>query len=199
MAGRRAPQAARDVVVVVASTNPVKIRAARGGFEAMFSDRRIDARGISIQAVTAAQPHGDDETRHGAVERVRAAQRLLPHADYWVGIEGGVTDHGSEMAAYAWVVVQSRDDRLAGVGRQGSARTGTFFLPPAVADLVRQGFELGEADDRVFGTTNSKQDAGAVGLLTGGVIDREALYRHAVCLALIPFKSGALYPAPQTG
>jgi len=28
---------------------------------------------------------------------------------------------------------------------------------------------------------------GAVGLLTGGVIDRVALYEHALVLALIPF------------
>ncbi|MDD5263960.1 MAG: DUF84 family protein, partial [Candidatus Bipolaricaulis sp.] len=68
------------------------------------------------------------------------------------------------------------------------------FLPDTVAALVRQGVELGEADDRVFGRTDSKRDVGAVGLLTGEVIDRTALYEHAVVLALIPFRNAALYP-----
>jgi len=60
---------------------------------------------------------------------------------------------------------------------------------------VRQGKELGEADDLVFAKENSKQDNGAVGLLTGNVIDRTALYQQAVVLALIPFKNPHLYSA----
>jgi non-canonical (house-cleaning) NTP pyrophosphatase len=75
----------------------------------------------------------------------------------------------------------------------GKGRTGTFLLPPAVAELIRQGKELGAADDIVFGRLNSKQDNGAVGLLTDDVIDRAQLYEHAMILALIPFKNKALY------
>ncbi len=45
----------------------------------------------------------------------------------------------------------------------------------------------------VFGRTNSKQGNGAVGLLTGDVIDRAAYYVHAVILALIPFRNPELY------
>jgi len=121
---------------------------------------------------------------------------MLPEADYWVGIEGGVEDENDEMAAekstamaaFAWVVVRSGD-------RVGKARTGTFFLPAPVADLVRQGKELGEADDIIFGRSNSKQENGAIGLLTGNVIDRTQLYEHAVVLALVPFKNVGLYSA----
>jgi len=87
-----------------------------------------------------------------------------------------------------WVVVRSGD-------RVGKARTGTFFLPAPVADLVRQGKELGEADDIIFGRSNSKQENGAIGLLTGNVIDRTQLYEHAVVLALVPFKNVGLYSA----
>jgi non-canonical (house-cleaning) NTP pyrophosphatase len=53
--------------------------------------------------------------------------------------------------------------------------------------------ELGDADDRVFGCTDSKREGGAVGLLTGGTIDRTGLYQHAVALALIPFRNADLY------
>jgi non-canonical (house-cleaning) NTP pyrophosphatase len=65
-----------------------------------------------------------------------------------------------------------------------------------VADLIRQGKELGEADDLVFNRSNSKQDNGAVGLLTGNVIDRAQLYEQAVILALAPFKNTEWYSRP---
>ncbi len=74
-----------------------------------------------------------------------------------------------------------------------SAPWGIFTLPEAVAALIRQGQELGAADDLVFGRVNSKQEQGAVGLLTGGVVDRTQLYAQAVVLALIPFKHRGLY------
>ena len=94
------------------------------------------------------------------------------------------------MAAFAWVFI------LSGT-QMGKSRTGTFFLPSAVAELVRQGKELGQADDIVFQTENSKQENGAVGLLTGNLMDRAGLYEQAVLLALIPFRNPMLYP-PQT-
>jgi non-canonical (house-cleaning) NTP pyrophosphatase len=69
----------------------------------------------------------------------------------------------------------------------GKSRTGAFYLPEEIARLVRDGMELGHADDVVFGRSNSKQQDGSIGLLTGGVIDRTLYYEHAVVLALIPF------------
>ena len=45
----------------------------------------------------------------------------------------------------------------------------------------------------MFNRSNSKQDVGAVGILTGNVIERVSLYEHAVILALVPFKNQALY------
>jgi inosine/xanthosine triphosphatase len=120
---------------------------------------------------------------------MRDARGLAPEADYWVGVEGGVEADEREMSAFAWIVVESAS------GTTGKARSGTFLLPPIVSDLVRRGVELGEADDRVFGRTNSKQGNGAIGLLTDDVIDRVALYEHALILALVPFKNPHLYPA----
>ena len=58
----------------------------------------------------------------------------------------------------------------------------------AVAELLRGGMELGDADDLVFGRENSKQANGAIGLLTDNVIDREAYYIHALVMALARFK-----------
>lgn len=152
----------------------------------MFPGMEISLEGVSVPSGVADQPATDGETLAGAWNRAHAVQGLRPEAAYWAGVEGGVEDGPHGMAAFAWVVVLSNE-------LSGKSRTGTFFLPPLVAELVRQGKELGEADDIVFGRVNSKQENGAVGLLTGDVLDRAGFYRQAVLLALIPFKNRALY------
>ncbi len=66
-------------------------------------------------------------------------------------------------------------------------------LPPAVKELIASGLELGEANDKVFSTVNSKQRSGAYGLLTDGLFTRETIYRQTLIFALIPFVND-LYP-----
>ena len=174
--------------VVVASKNPVKQQAALVGFQKMFSGECFEVKGIAVPSGVSDQPMTDAETLRGALNRTNQALELAPEADYWVGVEGGVEPVSEGLAAFAWVIVRSRN-------RIGKARTATFSLPDRVVELVHQGVELGEADDIVFNRANSKQDNGAVGLLTENLIDRVELYAHAVVLALIPFKNEALFSA----
>ena len=170
-------------IIIVASTNPVKIAAIRNGFSKMFPDTTFALKGISVSSCVSHQPMTNAETEKGAVSRVQNAKIACPDADFWVGIEGGVEDDDGQMHAFAWVVVASKK------GLVGKGKTGAFILPLKVALLIRQGKELGEADDIVFGQSNSKQKMGAVGLLTNNIIDRTAYYTHAVILALIRFKN----------
>ena len=178
------------ITIIVASTNPVKIEAARRGFAAMFPGVACQVQGAAVPSGVSAQPMSDGETYQGALNRARRARRAHPDADYWLGIEGGVQAFDGELLGFAWVVALS----AAGLGR---SRTATFSLPAAITALVEQGVELGEADDRVFGRSNSKQANGAVGILTADAVDRTAYYAHAVILALIPFKNPQLtFAAP---
>ncbi len=172
--------------IIVASGNPVKIRAALNGFQRMFADETFTVQTAEVPSNVSRQPFSSEETRQGALNRARAARQARPEADYWVGIEGGVEPEDDQLSAFAWVVVLSNEIC-------GQSRSGSFFLPPRVAELVRQGLELGEADDLVFGRSNSKQDNGAIGLLTGDVVDRTALYEQAVILALVGEKNRELY------
>jgi inosine/xanthosine triphosphatase len=171
--------------IVVASTNPVKIQAGLEGFKRMFPDQSFTAGGISVPSGVSDQPMSDAETLLGATNRVQTALDMSPDAAYGVGIEGGCEEIDGQLHAFAWVVVLSREhpDII------GKSRTATFILPEEVASLLRQGVELGHADDQVFGRSNSKQQNGAVGLLTDDLIDRAAYYEHAVILALIPFRN----------
>jgi len=176
--------------IIVASSNPIKIKAAEGGFFRMFPYESFTVRGFSVPSGVRNQPIGNLETLQGARIRAENARISIPGADYWVGIEGGVEEDNGELAAFAWIVIVSKS-------HCGKGRTGTFFLPEAVARLVRQGKELGEADDIVFSQTNSKQQNGAIGLLTGDVLNRTSLYEHAVVLALVPFRNPNLYLAEK--
>ena len=187
--------------IIIASTNPVKIVSVKNGFSKTFPNRKFRCEGISVSSCVSHQPMSNSETEKGAASRVKNAKIARPEADFWVGIEGGVEESskqmdrvqrssakgGAKLEAFAWVAVESKD------GQVGKGRTGTFILPPKVAALIRQGKELGEADDIVFGQTDSKKKIGAVGLLTGNVIDRTEYYTHAVILALIRFKNEKMF------
>lgn len=170
-------------LIVVASKNPVKIACTQDGFTQLFPAIDWQVQGINVPSGVPDQPRSRTETLTGARNRVLQALQVVPDADYWVGIEGGVEMIDGSLAAFAWIVIQNRD------GQKGQAQSGLFFLPDEVARLVQSGLELGDADDQVFGRTQSKQGNGAVGLLTGDVMDRRSFYVQAVILALIPFKN----------
>lgn len=176
----------RQNLVIVGSRNPVKISCTEAGFHHAFDGAYL-VEGLNVGSNIEAQPIGDLRTYQGALNRAQNSKVVFPEADFWVGIEGGVDDFDGEMMAFAWVVILDRE------GKVGKAKTSVFFLPTTLAKLVRSGMELGEADDRFFNRENSKEQDGAVGILTNGSIDRKHYYQQAVQLALIPFLKPDLY------
>lgn len=173
--------------IVVASKNPVKIKAVERAFTRMFPEQHCELIAMHVESGVSDQPMSSHETWQGAQNRVTNARRFQPDADMWIGIEGGIEDSAEGMYAFAWIVVLSPSGR-------GQGRTATFFLPQQVTELVRSGTELGHANDLVFGHENSKQKGGAIGSLTDQVVDRTALYEQGVVMALVPFKKPDLYP-----
>lgn len=176
----------KSMRVVIASLNPAKICAAREAFSLQFPGQRIEYIPASVESGVSDQPMSDDETRSGARNRARNASELIPDADFWVGMEGGIVTIDDCLVAFAWMAIQGAG------GRIGEARTVTLPLPPAVKALVEEGMELGDANDQVFSTVNSKHQGGAFGLLTNGLYTREGVYTEALVIALVPFVN-ALY------
>lgn len=177
----------RQKLVIVGSRNPVKISCTDAAFHQSFVGSFL-VEGLNVSSDVSQQPFGDEETYKGAYNRAKNSKNVFPEADYWVGIEGGINRVDGEMEAYAWVVVMDKS------GKVGKSKTSTFFLPKAIVVLVDGGMELGEADDKVFDRSNSKQGNGAVGILTNGALERKEYYQQAVVLALIPFIKSDLYP-----
>jgi len=175
--------------VMVASQNPVKLQAVKNALTRLFPQRMWQVEGWAVDSGVADQPLSDAETLRGARQRARAVRQVAPQAHLWVGIEGGVQPGKRDLPwfAFAWIAILDLH------GHEGLARTGSFPLPPPVVALLQRGLELGAADDQIFGAHNSKQDLGAVGLLSHGALDRTALYEQGVLLALLPYRNHGLY------
>jgi inosine/xanthosine triphosphatase len=166
--------------VVVASYNPVKLSATRAAFAALLPDAHLQLLSADVDSGVSDQPKSDEETRRGARNRVTRASESEPDASYWVGLEGGIEVVDNQLLAFAWIAIRN------GKGVISDARSATLPLPQKIRQLIDQGLELGEANDKVFATVNSKQGGGAYGLLTDGLYTRESIYTQTAVLALLP-------------
>lgn len=167
--------------IIVTSHNPVKISAVREAFLSRFPSPDIELIPVSVQSNVPDQPMSDQVTLQGARNRVNNAKLKYPEADFWIGMEGGLDVFDGHLMAFAWMVIAGSKDKTS------ETRSATLPLPPRVQELVIGGLELGEANDQVFSTLNSKQGGGAYGLLTDGLMTRESIYTQTLILALIPF------------
>jgi len=174
--------------VIVGSMNPVKIDGVRIGFEKVFPDDVFEFQGYDAPSGVPDQPMGSEETLQGAINRANSCKEQHPDADFFCGLEGGIlTDHQGDMGVTAWVAVLSKGGLL------GKGMSSLHLLPPQVSDLIKQGHELGVADDMVFQQSNSKQSGGSIGTLTGGTYTRTDKMVEAVTNALIAHKNPHLY------
>ena len=171
--------------VAVGSTNPVKIGAARAVLARVAPAAAVD--GVAVPSGVPDQPRGDAETIRGARARAIAARDALG-AELGVGIEGGIVDEADgSMRTCAWAVIVDT------VGRVGVGGSLAMPLPARVAAMIRDGLELGHAMDRLIGAHDTKRGAGAVGILTNGLVDRQGAYETLVSYALAPFINGDLF------
>jgi len=167
-------------LVAVGSKNPVKVAAVRSILARIAPRAVVDA--VAVSSGVPDQPFGDDETIRGALARARAAREAVG-AELGFGIEGGVVDMpDGSMRTCAWAAVVSAD------GRHGVGGSLAMPLPNSVARLIReQGMELGHAMDELTGQRETKHGAGAVGILTAGLVDRQHAYEVLIAYAMAPF------------
>ncbi len=71
--------AARELLrACVASTNPVKVGAVQLALAACFPDRTVEVEGRDVPSGVADQPMGDEETKRGAMNRLRRRGPCMP-------------------------------------------------------------------------------------------------------------------------
>jgi len=165
--------------IAIGSTNPTKTRAVENVLRSVFEELEVVV--LEVPSGISAQPIGDEETRRGALNRARAVLELT-EAKWGFGLEGGIVQTEYGVMTNAWCVIVERDGKI-GVG--GSAN---MLLPETVARRVIQDRrELGDAMDEYANTRDVKRGKGAIGILTGGLLDRQGAYEYIVRLALARF------------
>jgi inosine/xanthosine triphosphatase len=170
--------------VGVGSTNPVKVAATRAVLARVYG--RVAVEAVPVDSGVSPQPWGNEEAARGALNRARAARRRTGAA-LGIGFEGGLLEVQGDVFTCAWCAVAG-EDRVLGLGGGASV-----LLPPPVAAAVRAGMELGPAMDALTGRHNTKQHDGAIGILTGGRLDRQSAYEHVLTLALARLLVPAYY------
>lgn len=171
--------------VSVGSTNPVKIAAVRAVLARVAPHAVVT--GVAVASGVPDQPWGDVETIAGARARARRALETTGTA-LAVGLEGGVVEEpDGRVRTCAWAVVVGRD------GREGMGGSLAMPLPERVAVRLRAGEELGLAMDAEARVSGTRTGRGAVGILTAGLIDRQAAYEPLVTYALAPWLAPAFF------
>lgn len=166
--------------IAVGSKNPAKIQAVKEAFTRVFPHKKIDVVGVDVESRVSKQPMNDKESIAGARQRAKKAQKLVK-ADYAVGLEGGIAKIEDKWFDCGWMVVLSKD------GKEGIGSTVRMELPGKIVKLIKEGKELGEANDIIFGTVNSKHHQGHFGLMTNNTITRISGYSDGVISALSRF------------
>ncbi|MBO8141489.1 MAG: inosine/xanthosine triphosphatase [Firmicutes bacterium] len=176
-------------VVAVGSTNPAKAGAAASVMGRAFPGARVVT--VAVESGVSRQPMSAAETERGARNRAARALDACPDARYGIGLEGGFEPGAGGGHLVNCCAVAARDGLVA------VAWGVRFPLPPAVVERLWAGEELATVMDRLSRTSQSKARLGAVGILTGGLLTREALWEQAIACALIPHLNPDLYrPAP---
>lgn len=164
--------------LLVASTNPVKVNAAKQALCSAFPNIEWQVQGVKAPSGVAEQPMTDAETRLGAVNRVEAIRQQS--ADFYVAFEGGYDRFHGQGFTFAYIAVSD------GVRTQ-VGRSGTLPLPESVCQQLEAGGELGPVMDRVFNDHNIKQKGGAIGIFTNDLVSRTSIYADTLCLLLAPW------------
>ncbi|HEX7593886.1 MAG TPA: inosine/xanthosine triphosphatase, partial [Anaerolineae bacterium] len=85
--------------IAIGSTNPVKVRAARNVLRKIYP--RAEFVALEVPSGVPGQPRGDKQTRRGSVNRARTV-RQAAHADFGVGLEGGIVENEFGTMTCAW-------------------------------------------------------------------------------------------------
>jgi len=175
--------------VNVGTRNPLKVKAVRAAFEEVFEGESLNVKAVSVEAGIPSQPFGEEVIR-GAIRRARGA---LGDAAFGVGIEAGLIQlPGCDRSLNVQFCVLIDQSAQMTVGHGPG-----FELPLGIVKQLEQGSTLNCEMSRLTGIPEIKETIGAIGVLSGGRIDRFSITREAVLMALVPRIGGDLTPSAR--
>ncbi len=184
--------------VLIASTNPVKIRAAREAFSCFQEEITFSSLNMKVidpeWDLFKSQPLGEDETYKNSRLRVKHIRKHNPDFDFFIGIEGGIvyTQHNqARIVVYCSVGTHSAITTVRGCEIPLPDRW--YEKLASVREKSSLQLELGDLVAKISGITNIKQKNGAVGFLTQNIVTRFDILYQSMMMALIPFLNSTLF------
>jgi len=153
--------------------------------------------GTEVESGVGHTPANRSELMQGARQRAEALIRLAREksepAHYFVGLEGGldsIEEQGQRRVFLeSWAYVT--DGRYGHFGRSGAVE-----IPDTLArEVLEKGIELSVAIDRFAGAVGIRDNQGAWGVLSNGLVSRTEAFRIAVIAAFAPFYNSKMYHA----
>lgn len=189
------------MIALVGSKNPVKVGAVRSVLATYPDYSHMPVTGLDVPSGVARQPIGLDTTVKGAMGRAMRCLECDPSALVF-GVESGVFRLASVCPDFpvefehpmldVCACVVAVNGLLSGVIHVRVGLSSAWGLSPAMHEvMVARGLTMNQAA-RATGLTKDPEigsGQGAIGLLSGGRLDRESYTRQAVLAAMIGWES----------
>jgi inosine/xanthosine triphosphatase len=170
-------------MIVIGSTNPVKIQAV----EEVLTEWKVDfdsIQGVNTLSGVRNQPLSLEETIKGAKNRAQAVYQESGHLKtVGIGIESGLMQAPGTSTGYIEATICCFYDGL----HLATGLSCGFEVPPNILDAVlNRGLDLGQAchDQNIGGEPGLGKREGLVGIVTCGHIPRKNYTKQAVMMAL---------------
>lgn len=183
----------KRIKIVVGSANPVKIDSVQAAFQRLFGVFfELQVLGFPCDSGIARQPMSDNECIEGAVNRAATALRLVPDADYSVGVEAGlcrVSYGGGRSFDRTWVVILNKGGQEEGLG----SSAGCLVPQHIVEQITKETSGLGRIMNKRLQRNDIAQKEGYVGVVTNGAVTREDVTQQAIMVASAIFINGKFF------
>ncbi|WP_337955927.1 DUF84 family protein [Bacillus weihaiensis] len=164
----------KKLIIAIGTENPTKVNAVKAALAPYLEASFVQA---DVSSDVSDQPKSDDETLTGAINR---AKNVLYHskADLGIGLEGGLIKTTSGYFLCNWGALV--DEKLKPIVA-GGAR---IVIPDEIGERVFKGQELGVVMDDYVKKHNVRQNEGAIGIFTNGLVDRTKMFTELSTLLI---------------
>lgn len=167
--------------VLIGTKNPGKIEGARQALACYFEDVEIE--GVAVSSEVGEEPL-NEQIYIGARNRVdnlmRHASKNKIEADYFLGIESGLTNLLGKWMIVSIAVIKDKD------GYESFGTSSAFPVPEKYVEEIIS-TDLGEVMDKIFEEKDLRSGKEGIGLLTKDVISRIDQGKEAFVMALTQF------------
>lgn len=176
-------------IISIGSLNPSKIKAIKKTF--LMVDRNFQFISYKVNSGVPDQPIGINIIVQGAINRAKKAlnyslEDKINREDLHlgIGIEAGLAKIEQSNSGYMdfqfCAIIDENDYLTLGSGM-------AFEYPKhVIKQVINEGKEIGEIMAQISGNSNIKNQLGAIGFLSKGLLKREDILSKAVICALIP-------------